>query len=325
MTPPIPDLLVVIVNFRTPDLTIQCLRSLAPEVASLGGPARVRVIVVDNASGDDSVARLTAAIEHEFASWCRLVVSPRNGGFAYGNNRGIEAGGPARHTLLLNSDTIVAPGCLAHCLRVMDEDAGIGAMSCRLLNADGSVQNVCRRFPTPMRLIVSATGLTWKLPRLFAWANTEDPAWDRATTRRDVDWLGGAFLLVRGEVMGALKGLDEGFFFYGEDIEFCHRVWRLGYRCHYDPRVTTTHLGGSSSDPTRMASAARSTHHWRGRYLVLRTCHGVLAAWLVRAVDVLAYSLRALGHRLLRGAASSGYAHHRDVLRVITRRLGRAT
>lgn len=296
------DLAIVIVNFRTADLTIDCLRSLEGEVPSVGS---VQVVVVDNASGDDSPDRIERAIrEHSWEGWCVLVRAPRNGGFAYGNNRGIDACPNARYVLLLNSDTLVNPGCLRTGLEFMDAHPRVGCLSCKLLNADGSLQNAARAFPTPLKLMLVQTPLPWKLPALFAWANTEDPAWDRATTAREVDWVGGAFMLVRGELLARIGGLDEDFFFYGEDIEFCHRVHAAGSICYYDPSSSIVHLGGSSSDPTRLAALARSLHHWRGRYLVQRKCWGRAAEWSLRAFDLASNGVRALWHRVFSGAAS---------------------
>ncbi len=313
------DLLIVVLNYRTPDLTIQCLASLEPEVRSV---PQTRVVVVDNNSGDGSVAQIRQVVHARgWTAWTRVLPLPHNGGFAWGNNRGIEAGWPARHVLLLNSDTIVHPGCLAHCMGVMDGDASIGAMSCRLLNPDGSIQNTARRFPTPLRLSVAATGLPWYLPRLFGWAQIEYENWNPARDRRDPGWVAGAFLLVRADLMARLGGLDEEFFFYGEDIDFCHRVWRSGLRCHYDPAVSITHLGGCSSDPTRMDQSARSRHHWRGRYLVQRKCYGLLAAAWVRVVDVVACAARVLWLRLRRRRSDPRYQDLRCSLAMILRSL----
>lgn len=165
-------------------------------------------------------------------------------------------------------------------------------MSCRVLNADGTIQNVTRRFPTPLRVICCTAGLPYKAPAWFGWADTEDPGWDRARTSRDVDWLGGAFLFIRSAALGNHVRLDEDFFFYGEDIAFCHRLRRLGWTCHYDCVASIVHLGGASSDPSRMPAAERSIHQWRARYLVQRKCHGPLAAWTVRYADTVMTSLR---------------------------------
>jgi GT2 family glycosyltransferase len=321
---PGPRVLIVIVNYRTPDLTIQCLRSLAPEVAVVSD---ARVALVDNCSPDDSFERLARAIaENGWSGWVHLVKSERNGGFAYGNNRGIEAGdaafGPAKSILHLNSDTIVNPGCLRATLEALEGDATVGALSCRLLNADGSLQNAARRFPSPMRLAACALGLPWKVPALFAWADTEDPGWDREHLSRDVDWLGGAFLLVRGDLLRRIGGLDERFFFYGEDIEFCHRVHREGMRCRYEAGPTTVHLGGSSSDATRMGAKMRNTHYWSARYLVQRLCYGALAAWFVRAVDTLTIGLRLAVLRLRGRTRTARYEQLSGAFAVLRRPLG---
>jgi N-acetylglucosaminyl-diphospho-decaprenol L-rhamnosyltransferase len=311
------QVLVVIVNFRTATLVIDCLSSLQSEVSELGS---VFVVVADNASEDGSVDKLTRAIANRgWDTWARVVPLPRNGGFAYGNNRGLEAGPAAKYVLLLNSDTIVHAGALKHCITTLDASPLIGAMSCNILNRDGSIQNVCRRFPTPLISIVSTLGLPWKLPRLFSWANTEDMGWNRATETRDVDWLGGAFLFIRGSVVAELGCLDEAFFFYGEDVEFSHRLKRHGYRRVFRPGATVTHLGGASSDPSRMPSAARSVHHWQGRYLVQRKCYGRFAAAAVKITDLTILALRVVSNWLLRRHTTSQCVQARETLKLLWR------
>jgi GT2 family glycosyltransferase len=311
-------LLVVVVNYRTPDLTIDCLRTLAEEAPSIPG---IHVVIVDNDSGDGSADAIEAAIRASGWAWAQVVRAERNGGFAYGNNRGIEAGyalGPPRWVLLLNSDTLVPPGALQSCLDAVESDETVGVMSCRLQNADGSMQNTVRRFPTPFRVAIAHTGLPWRWPRLFGWADTEDPGWDRDHEARNVDWVGGAFMMIRGELLERLGGLDEGFFFYGEDTEFCHRIHHAGFKVRYDPRVSITHLGGASSDPTRMNSSARSINYWRGRYLVQRRCYGTLAAATVRAMDRASARIRVAALRLQRRTTSPNYAHETGVLDTLT-------
>jgi len=280
-------LLIAVINYRTPELTIACLASLAPEIA-----ADVRVVVVDNASEDGSAEQIDAAIRSAgWSAWARLLRSERNLGFSGGNNLALANGEPAEFVLLLNSDTVVHAGCLRRCLEVLESEPGVGAMSCRVLNADGSIQNGARRFPTPLRMTAAAFGLPWKLPRWFGWADAEDPGWDRASTARDVDWLGGAFLCIRSSVFAGRVRLDEDFFFYGEDIELCHRIRRRGFRLRYDPVASIVHLGGASSDPTRMPSGQQAARKWHARYLVQRKCWGRAAAWWVHALDLLSSTL----------------------------------
>ncbi|MDX1565250.1 MAG: glycosyltransferase family 2 protein [Phycisphaeraceae bacterium] len=289
-TEPSHRLRVIIVNFRTPELTVDCLRSLADQ-RPVG--ADVRVSVVDNGSGDDSVRWIQAAVEREgWAGWVEPLPLEKNLGFAAGNNHAIRQDREAFAYLLLNSDTRVGAGCLSHGLKRMIEEPDIGALSPKAVNEDGSAQAMARRFPTPIRTVLGALGLPGRLPWLLGWADVEDASWDRQTTRRDVDWLGGTCLFVRREAIDRVGMLDEDFFFYGEDVEFCHRLRRAGYRCHYDPETAVTHLGGGSSDPERMSQELRNVHRWRARYLVQRKCYGRWAEALVKGADLLTSGLR---------------------------------
>lgn len=287
------DLAIVVVNYRTPDLTLDCLRSVADGLSDL--PVGCSAVVVENGSGDDSAAGLQEAIRSRgWSSWVTLVVSQKNLGFAGGNNLGLRHAPASRYVLLLNSDTILHDGCLNRCIEAMDRESDIGVLSCALLNRDGSPQTAVRRFPTPIRLVLMETGLPWRMPRLFEWADTEDGTWDRRTERRDVDWVGGAFMLIRREVLDAIGDLSESFFFYGEDIEFCHRAMRHGYRRVYDPKASITHLGGGSSGMDALPNRRKMLLAFKARYGVQRACYGCVAAGAVRLVDIAAWSLRYL-------------------------------
>lgn len=294
-------MLVAIVNFRTPEVTIDCLASVAPEVPTVPG---MRVVVVENGSGDDSEAKLRRALEERGWSWAELLVSPKNLGFSGGNNLAIAHAEPAEFVLLLNSDTLVSPGCFRHCLDVMAAHPDAGAMSCRVLNRDRTIQNVTRRFPTPARVTAAALGLPWNAPRLFRWADTEDPGWDREHTAREVDWLGGAFLFIRSSALDGRVRLDEDFFFYGEDVVFNHVLKRRGWKRRYDPKVAIVHLGGASSDPGRLPSGQRSVLHWKARYLVQEKCWGTAAALWLYGLDASFTALR-YGLAKVRGRADT--------------------
>ncbi len=298
---------VVILNFRTPDITIDCLKTLAPEAASDPG---LRVILVDNASGDDSVPKIRAAIEANrwTGGWLDFRAFEKNLGFAGGNNAVLNEllARPdcPEYLLLLNSDTLVKPGCLEYCRKVMEADPKVGAMSCMLRNRDGSVQNVCRKFPSPLRESVRAFGLPWILPALFRWADLEDAGWDRTAGPRDVEWIGGAFFFARAAALREAGVLDEEFFFYGEDCEWCFRLWKHGWRIRFDPGAETVHLGGASSDSTRVRNRQRELYTWRARFLVERKCYGPSAERLVRASYIAMFRLR-LGLQILTGRGSS--------------------
>lgn len=299
-------LAIVILNYKTPAYTEDCLRSLAPEVAALPD---TRVLLLDNASGDDSVPRLRALIAaNGWHGWVELLTSERNTGFAGGNNellrRVLAEDDAPEGVLLLNSDTVVWPGCLAYCQSFMEARADVGALSCMLRNRDGSVQNVCRKFPRPDRETARALGLPYFLPGVFGWAELEDMGWNRETESRAVEWLGGAFLWVRTAALREVGLLDESFFFYGEDTEFCYRMGRRGWRVWFDPGATITHFGGGSSDPTRMLDRRKDVLTWYARFHVQRRCYGALAALWLRGVYIAAFALR-LGWIVLSGRRGS--------------------
>ncbi len=285
-------LAILILNFRTPQLTMDCLASLEMEVAGLGN-GEVRVLLLDNASGDDSVPVLEEGIrERGWSAWVDLIAGDTNLGFAGGNSflmeRVLEMEEPPPFMLLLNSDTVVDSGCLEICLRAVQADPRIGAYSCMLRNGDGSVQNVARKLPTPVRATFHALGLPWTLPRLFGWADLDDRGWDREAGARDVEWIGGAFLLTRTDLVRKIGGLDNDFFFYGEDMEFCHRVRKAGHRVLFDPAGSITHLGGASSDPARLLDERKARYGWQARLLVQRKCYGRWAegwtVWVHRSI-----------------------------------------
>jgi N-acetylglucosaminyl-diphospho-decaprenol L-rhamnosyltransferase len=317
------DLLIVILNYRTVELTIQCLRSI---FAHRGEVREMRVVVVDNGSADGSVERIEAEIaEQRWGDWCEVLALPNNVGFAAGNNRALQRLGASpnayRYVLLLNSDTVLHAGTLRKSREIMETGATIGMMSCRLLSSDGATQNVTRRFPTPLRQMVCAFGLPWIWPGLFSWADVYDVPPVQLEIKRDCDWIGGAYMFIRAEALQQVGLLDESFFFYGEDIEFCHRFHQKGFRIHYDPSTSVTHIGGSSSDPMRMPRRQKDLYMWQSRYRVQRKCYGRYAAALVRCADVMAFAMRKMKLLLSGRRGSDVYRQVSDSLRMLVRPL----
>jgi N-acetylglucosaminyl-diphospho-decaprenol L-rhamnosyltransferase len=311
---------IVIVNYRTPQVTLDCLTSVAAQIQDVPG---TRVVLVDNSSGDNSVPFLRAAIERYGWNWITLVTSPINRGFAGGSNLGIDAVRQtqprAQFILLLNSDAFLKPNVLRYCVEQMQADPAVGVMSCMLLNPDHSVQNTARRFPTPARLAAYSFGLPWLMPGLFSWADLDEPGWNRESLARDVDWVGGAFMLIRRQTLESLGTLDERFFFYGEDAEFCHRVWKHGWRVRYDPGASAVHLGSASSDPTRLAAKHRNAFSWQARYQLQRRCYGRVAEMFIRVVDISSFGLRYLRLRLGGKKDTPEFAIQRDIFNLLIR------
>jgi N-acetylglucosaminyl-diphospho-decaprenol L-rhamnosyltransferase len=311
-------LLIIIINYRTPQLTIDCLASLAPQINDVPDS---HVVVVDNASGDDSVTSIFQAIrKNQWEAWATLQVADKNLGFAGGNNLAMDTlldHQEAQYVLLLNSDTVVHENVLLHCFKKMEADKTVGVLSCMLLNADDSLQNAARRLPTPLRMVANSFGLPWIWPKAFTWADLDDLTWDRRTVSREVEWVGGAFMFVRRRVIDKVGGLDTLFFFYGEDVEFCHRARKGGWKIWYDPTVSITHLGGASSDPSRLDPKERNSLTWQARYLMQRRCYGIVAEFALRTIDILTSGLRYLKLLLSAGKNSPEFAAQRDVLTML--------
>jgi GT2 family glycosyltransferase len=314
------DLSILIVNYKSPDYTVDCLCSLEKE---RNGGVGFDVWLMDNDSGDGSAECIRKAIvDHGWSGWVNFIESPENLGFAGGNNALLERvqGNLEQpsYVLLLNNDTVVHPGCLAYVLEKLKQDPTISLMSCNLLNGDGSIQNVARRMPTPLTETLTAFGLPYSLPKLFGWADLEDAGWDRATETRDVDWLGGAFMCMPIETAQRTGLFDTDFFFYGEDIELCHRIRKQGGRIVFDPGTSTTHFGGGSSDAKQVLNRRRETFHWRGRLLVQKKCFGHFGAGIAHTAYVVGFFLRKWSQILKGHKDSASYLAASEGLHVLT-------
>lgn len=247
------SLTVVIVNYRTAGLVIDCLRSLQPEVAALAG---ARVVVVENASGDDSLERIAGAVAAAgWGSWVEVVAAPRNGGFSAGNNVGLRpallAPAPPDWFLLLNPDTYVHPGALRALLERGESGPRIGIVGSRLEDPDGTLQPSTFRFHCVLGELERALRLGLASRALARWA-TVRPS-DSGASR--VDWVSGASMLVRREVLQEVGLLDEGYFLYYEEVDLCLRSARAGWECWYEPRSRVVHLVGRATgiDPSNVA------------------------------------------------------------------------
>ena len=297
------NLLVAIVNYRTPELTIDCLRSLARDmlrndVASQGR----QVVVVDNASPDDSVDRIRRAIDADgWSSWASVTAAPRNGGFAYGNNvavrEAIASDRPPKYVLLLNSDTLVRPGAIEALVRFLDARPEVGIVGSRLEDPDGTPQCSAYRFPSLRSEFAEAVRLG-AVDRLLAdhvvWPGNSDVACP-------IDWVAGASMLVRSDVFRDVGPMDESYFLYYEEVDLCLRARRAGWSCWYEPASRVVHLVGKSSGVTSRTQPKRRPAYWfdsRRRYFVQN--HGRVYAALVDLVWSGGYLVRRLKEILLR-------------------------
>jgi GT2 family glycosyltransferase len=229
----------VIVNYRTPQLVTECLATLLPELEGLDA----RVMVVDNHSGDDSPATIQAWLSsHDVAQRVALVQAQRNAGFSAGNNVGIRSL-KAHYYLLLNSDTLIRPGAIRGLLEAAQQYPQAGLFSPRLEWPDGQGQESCFRFPTPLSEFSGATQ-TGFIERLLGSYVVALPVQDCIMQPQ---WTSFACVLIKNEVFQQIGLMDEGYFMYFEDVEFCFRAKRAGWEIVHDPRAHVVHLRGGSS------------------------------------------------------------------------------
>ena len=289
------DLTVIILNWNTRDDLRVCLGSIFEQEFRHS----VEVIVADNASEDDS----REMVRREFPK-ARLVVHPENLGFCAGNNRAIPPN-PGRYVLFLNADTRVTPCALDTLIEFADSTPDAGIIGPKLLNADGSLQYSCRRFPNLAAGFFRNTPLGRLFPKNRFTQDYLMSDWDHASVR-DVDWVSGAALLVRRETLEQIGGFDEGFYMYCEDVDLCYRAHEAGWRVVYFPDSVIYHIIGRSSDqvPTRATYYFHTSmyrfykkHYARATSLFLRPL--IIPGLFARAIgQITRYRIRNLQRRL---------------------------
>jgi len=245
MTEPARSVFVVIVNFRTGRLTVECLASLAAEVSCLGSG---RVIVVDNCSEDDSVTLISSAIrKNGWESWAELLPLPRNGGFAYGNNaaiaraRQLDPGLGA--VVLLNPDAVARPGVLVGLLRQLASQPRAGIAGAAIEGLGGELVVSAHAMPSPLGELEASAKLGF-LTRVLSRHVVSPPA---SGGSRECDWVSGACMAIRREVLDAIGPLDEGFFLYFEEVDFCRRARRAGWSCWLAADARVMHVEGAAT------------------------------------------------------------------------------
>lgn len=242
------DLSIIIVNYRTYQLTKETIESV-----NKNHPFNYDIYVVDNASKDGSLLNLEEDFKDQMdAGLIKFMSNPENMGFSYANNQAIEES-ESKYVLLLNSDTKVQGDALEKCLAYMAGDKEIGALGCKVLLPDGSLDKACRRsFPTPTVSFYRMIGLSKLFPGSKRFGQYNLTYLDENGTY-EVDSLSGAFMLVRKEAIDQIGLLDEDFFMYGEDIDWCYRLKQAGWKVVYHGDAQITHYkGGSGRGPKAM-------------------------------------------------------------------------
>ncbi len=265
---------VVIVNYRSAGLVVDLLHSLESE--------GLRVVVADNASPDDSVAVLRSAIAREGWSSVELLSLDRNGGFAYGNNAAIRhllAGPtPPDYFWLLNPDTIVRPGAAKPLIDVLERRPEVGIVGGGLEGPDGTPQTAAFRFPTFLGEFEIAVRLGLVSGLLERFRIPTPPTIES----HDTDWVNGASLMIRRDAIETIGPMDEEYFLYFEETDWCLRALRAGWRVWHEPASRVVHLEGQSTGVTGAnRTTRRRPQYWfdsRSRYY--RKNHGRTYAFL---------------------------------------------
>lgn len=264
------DLSIVIVNWNTSAMLRDCLQTVYAGLGSL----QAEVFVVDNASADDSLAMLAREFPQVIA-----IANSRNLGFAAANNVAL-ARARGRQILLLNTDTLVHGSVLAESVAWLDAHPKVGVMGPRILNRDGTMQVSSTRFPSMRNLALQTFGLT----RLAAFDVYRMEGWDRRDTR-EVEVISGCAMFVRAEAMAQVGLLDDAFFFYGEETDWCRRFHDAGWQIVFAPVGEITHFGGGtvkSLNHVRDVMLSEGTirlHRKHGGLVAGLACYALLAVF----------------------------------------------
>lgn len=307
------DIAIVIVTYKTAALTVSALRSIEGE--RMNPDLRLRVLVVDNASGDaPTVAE--AIRQNGWSSWVTLIGAPKNGGFAYGNNLGIQSAyqiGVPQYIHLLNPDTEVLPGAISALVEFLESNPEVGVAGSKIVNADGTEWPIAFRFPGLLSELENGLCLGFVSRLLRRWTVTREmgPEPDR------VDWVCGASMMIRSTVVASIGGLDENYFLYFEETDFCLRAARQGFTTWYVPKSRVMHIRGQSTHVTAVVDAPRRLpgYWFESRRRYYGRAFGVPYAVAIDIVALMAYSFGTAKRFVMLRKDSSVPFFVRDLLR----------
>lgn len=300
----VPEVSIIVINWNTRDLLQQALETLWPAVAGLS----VETIVVDNGSHDGS-----AELVRERWPEVHLIALPHNVGFAAGNNAGI-AMARGRKIMLLNSDVIVLPSTVRGLSECLDRHHEAGCVGARHLNEDLSLQRSMDRFPTLFSDFLSYSELS-RLKVFERFLTRYYPWWGDHDQERRVGWVNGACLMVRREVLEAVGGLDESFFIYGEELDWCYRMAEAGWETVFTPEAEVVHLGGQAMDA---ASSTRIVLLYLGQLKFYAKHYAPWKVASLRMILAILALLRLIALSVLLLASRAGVRPSDDLWRTVT-------
>jgi GT2 family glycosyltransferase len=275
------DLSVCIVNWNTKEFLDTCIHSIITNTHGID----YEVIVVDNNSSDDSLEMLKAKY-----SWCRTIINKNNVGFAKANNQALDVA-QGRYVIFLNPDTELITNAFYTMVKFLDTNKQYGAVGCKLLNADGTIQFTCARtFPTPFNQFCHFAMLTRLFPKSSFFSNEDMEYWDHNDSR-DIDVISGACCMGRHDILKQLGGFDENIFMYSEDVDLCHRIKKMNWKIYYLAEEKIIHYAGA-------ASSQRSDLYFvpillrKGHLYFIKKHYGSLQAFCYRTVVFFGTSMR---------------------------------
>jgi len=269
---------IIIVNYNVKEFLRNCINSICASLTTKG----YEIIVIDNNSSDNSVEML----KNEFPQ-VKLIENKENRGFAAANNQGISIS-KGRYILLLNPDTIVLPNALDTMMAFLDSHPKVGALGCRILNPDGTLQSSCRNFPSLLMIFFENIALYKLFSKSRVISKYYLRYWDH-NKNRAVDWVLGACLMVRREVIDMVGLLDENFFMYGEDADWCKRINKQGWEVFFIPEAQIIHYGSQSS---KLQQVQNLIELHKSRQLFFKKHYGRITASLGRIIYGLGVFLR---------------------------------
>lgn len=264
---------IVIVNWNTCDILRDCLESVYLETKGV----QSEVIVIDNASEDNSVEMVHCDFPDVI-----LIENQENRGFAAANNQGMAIA-QGRYVLLLNSDTIVLGNAIDKTVAFADNHKNAAIVGCRVLNPDKTLQRTCFMFPSVLNMLLSTSYLYKLFPKNKFFGRERMTWWERNDIR-EVDVVTGCFMLVRREAIEQIDLMDEGFFMYWEETDWCYRFKQAGWKIMFTPDAQIIHIGGVSSKQVK----PKMVLQWRKSMLFFFRKHksplAYLSAWVLIAL-----------------------------------------
>jgi len=293
---------VIIVTYKTAELAIDCLRSIDAERRD--ADLIITATVVDNSSEDFDAIKQAIDL-NGWSDWVQVACPPKNGGFAYGNNFGVKLAtktGTPDYIHLLNPDTVVRKGAIASLVQFLETHRTVGIAGSSFENLDGSDWPFAFRFPTIFSEIEEGLQFSLASKLLGRWIVAR--SMKRSAER--VDWVPGASMMIRASAFDALGGLDERYFLYFEETDFCFRANQHGFQTWYVPQSRVMHIAGQSTKVTeRDVKVRRLPPYWfesRRRFFV--TSYGLPYAIITDVFAVIARSLGAVKRFCLRQTGS---------------------